>query len=81
MTPNITISHQVMYNLQDVLLCSLHLVFVPHDHDISSVGAIFDRKLDANLMVITDFVDGGALTANDVRVVLRVNAEGHLEAS
>ena len=79
MTP--IIPHQVMYNLQDVLLCSLHLMFVPHDHDFIGIGAVFVGKLDANVVVITDFVDGGTFTANDVWVVLRINTEGHLEAS
>lgn len=70
-----------MYDLQDVLLCSLHLVFVAHDHDFIGIGAVFVGKLDANVVVIADFVDGGTFTANDVWVVLRINTEGHLEAS
>ena len=56
-------------------------MLIPHDHNFISISTIFVRKLDADVMVITDFVDGGSFAANDVGMELGININGHLVAS
>ena len=56
-------------------------MFVAHHCDLISVGAVLVWQLDADIVVVTDTVDGGPLAANDVGVVFGLHMHHHGEAT
>ena len=56
-------------------------MLISHDGDITGIGTVLVRQLDAYAMVVPNLIDGRSLTANDVGVILGLHTEGHGEAT
>ena len=72
-------SYQFVNSSEDVLLCCVRILLVPHDDDLVRHLASFLRKLNVDTMLITDLCYYCTFTADDLSVILGRNINLQLE--